>query len=142
MRPPGIMDASYANRVIKEAVRLAQDIYRNHFHQSVVGREREAQVELKSRLLIDHSYVFDEVPTAKSGRCDLVVNGFVVVELKNQKAKVTHSTQLLQYMRNVGCNYGVIINFPADHRKQSVQARSYTLKHRYDLEPEVDDVVL
>ncbi len=64
-------------------------------------------------------------------KCDLLINGQVVVEVKNVQTLTDHHVnQLKRYMRLLPTNHGVLLNFPTQATAPQVNYyKSYTQQH-------------
>ena len=128
--------------VIQDAVELAQAAYADEAPEGcgrIVRKELKGQQKLRQRLL-DAGYesvlTEGQVPIAVTldghlkGRYDLLIDGNVVLELKNaSKLNDQHVTQISEYMTALGVQHGVLINFPKDART-AIDAKEVIFKNR------------
>lgn len=68
------------------------------------------------------SFTFEELHFEHAGRCDLLVNQTIVVEVKSASKIITlHEQQLLTYLRLLNCRVGLILNFGAPLMKDGLK---------------------
>ncbi|MFI4862062.1 MAG: GxxExxY protein [Phycisphaerales bacterium JB063] len=88
--------------------------------------ERILMYELRKRGLrveaqIPVPIVFDGLAFDEAFRCDLLVEGKVVVELKSvEEVKNVHKKQVLTYLRLMDLRVGLLLNFGCELMKQGI----------------------
>lgn len=90
-------------------------------YEAVLARQLEIaglQVERQKPI----SFQFDGIQFDEGFRCDLLVEGRVVVELKSvEKTNPVHAKQLLTYLRLMNLEVGLLVNFGAETLKEGLQ---------------------
>lgn len=120
---------------MQEAVDLAQAVFAGPAPggcNRVVRKELIGQIKLVNALreagyasVLTEGEVPIDVVTKSKGRFDILIDSSVVVELKNtQSLYRRHDIQIRDYMTQLGCTHGVLINFP-NINKTTVEAKSF-----------------
>lgn len=129
--------ASNPEDIMQEVVDLAQAVYAGPAPDGcgrVIRRELKGQRKLLGALkdagygsVLTEKEVPIDVTTDIKGRYDLFIDGIVVVELKNvgKLNDNKHRTQIRDYMGQLGCMHGVLVNFPNDG-STAVEAKQFT----------------
>ncbi|MEM9415543.1 MAG: GxxExxY protein [Planctomycetota bacterium] len=88
--------------------------------------ERVMKYELEKRGLrveaqLPVPIVYDDLEFDEAFRCDLLVEGMVVVELKSvEEIKKVHKKQVLTYLRLMDNRVGLLLNFGCELMKQGI----------------------
>jgi len=88
--------------------------------------ERVMKYELEKRGLrveaqLPVPIIYDDLEFDEAFRCDLLVEGMVVVELKSiEEIKKVHKKQVLTYLRLMDNRVGLLLNFGCELMKQGI----------------------